>query len=70
MDDTFEFALKFFAIMLIIFLVCRELVTWYWKINKTISIFERIADSLEEIAEHLGEQNKKQHSKNDGDKIA
>jgi hypothetical protein len=40
----------------IIFLIFRELITWYWKINKAISVFERIADSLEDIASCMPEK--------------
>jgi hypothetical protein len=34
------------VIALIIFLVCRELVCWYFKINKTVELLEEIRDSL------------------------
>jgi hypothetical protein len=34
------------AIALIIFLFCRELVCWYFKINKTVELLEEIRDSL------------------------
>ncbi len=33
-----------------IFLLCRELVCWYWKINKTISNQEEIIRLLRKIA--------------------
>jgi hypothetical protein len=34
------------VVALIIFLVCRELVCWYFKINKTVELLEEIRDSL------------------------
>jgi hypothetical protein len=34
------------VIALIIFLACRELVCWYFKINKTVELLEEIRDSL------------------------
>ena len=37
-------------ILVIIFLVCREIVCWYWKINKTISNQEEIIRLLKKIA--------------------
>jgi hypothetical protein len=50
------------AILLVIFLVCRELVCWYWKINEAINLFSRMVPLLESIknsntyiAEHMVE---------------
>lgn len=34
------------AVMLLFFLIGRELVCWYFKINKTIELLEEIRDSL------------------------
>ena len=34
------------VIALTIFLFCRELVCWYFKINKTVELLEEIRDSL------------------------
>jgi len=34
------------VVALIIFLVFRELVCWYFKINKTVELLEEIRDSL------------------------
>lgn len=36
-------------ITIVIFLICRELLCWYWKINQTISILIDIRDSLNHI---------------------
>lgn len=30
------------TIVAVIFLVCRELMCWYWKINRTIELLEKI----------------------------
>ncbi|MFO7535349.1 MAG: hypothetical protein R6X19_06665 [Kiritimatiellia bacterium] len=30
-----------------IFLVCREIFCWYWKVNKMVALLERIATKLE-----------------------
>ena len=32
-------------IFLLIFLVCREIVTWYWKINKIVDLLEDIKEN-------------------------
>ena len=36
----------FLAIVLLIFLICRELVCWYWKINRIVSLLESIDQKL------------------------
>lgn len=39
------------AIVLVLFLLLRELVTWYWKLNKISNTLERIEILLEELVE-------------------
>jgi hypothetical protein len=34
------------GVMLILFLLGREIVCWYFKINKTVELLEEIRDSL------------------------
>ena len=34
------------AIFLIVFIVCREVMCWYWKINKSIALLTEIRDLL------------------------
>ena len=36
----------FSVIVLVVFLVCREIVCWYWKINKSIALLTEIRDLL------------------------
>ncbi len=36
-------------ILVVIFLICRELVCWYWKINKAVDLLERQNVLLERI---------------------
>lgn len=38
-------------VCVLIFIVCRELVCWYWKINKTIANQEEIIRLLKRIAD-------------------
>lgn len=33
------------VILIIFFLIIREIVTWYWKINKMVSLLEEIRDN-------------------------
>uniref|UniRef100_I2PXM5 Uncharacterized protein n=1 Tax=Desulfovibrio sp. U5L TaxID=596152 RepID=I2PXM5_9BACT len=40
-------------ILLVIFLVCREIVCWYWKINKAVELLERQNVLLERIEARL-----------------
>lgn len=35
--------LIFVVILLVLFLVLREVVCWYWKINRIVNLLERIA---------------------------
>ncbi|MFU2207878.1 hypothetical protein [Solidesulfovibrio sp. C21] len=37
------------AILALIFLVCREIVCWYWKINRAMELMERQNLLLERI---------------------
>ena len=39
-----------FAIAFVIFLILRELMCWYWKINEMISLLQEIKNSLSIIA--------------------
>ncbi|GAB6039075.1 hypothetical protein JCM15519_36340 [Fundidesulfovibrio butyratiphilus] len=41
-------------IILVIFLVCREIVCWYWKLNKIVANQERQNQLLESILARLG----------------
>jgi len=34
------------VIAVVIFLVCRAIVLWYWKIDTIVSLLQEIADSL------------------------
>ena len=40
-------------ILLVIFLICRELVCWYWKINRAVELLERQNVLLERIEARL-----------------
>ncbi|MEA4854784.1 MAG: hypothetical protein AAGU21_08155 [Solidesulfovibrio sp.] len=39
----------FLLILVVIFLVCREIVCWYWKINRAVELLERQNVLLERI---------------------
>jgi len=36
----------FLLVIAVIFLICREIVCWYWKINKAMVLLTEIRDSL------------------------
>jgi preprotein translocase subunit SecF len=42
------------AILIILFLVFREIINWYWKINERISIAHKTNFLLEKISMQLG----------------
>ena len=35
------------GVTLIVFLICREIICWYWKINKIVELLERQNELLE-----------------------
>ena len=39
----------FLAIVLLIFLICRELVCWYWKINRGVALLEEGVQLLRQL---------------------
>jgi len=39
------------VITLIIFLICREIACWYWKINKVVELLEKQNELLSEKLE-------------------
>jgi hypothetical protein len=36
-------------VLILVFIVCRELVCWYWKINKTVDVLENILSELKQV---------------------
>lgn len=61
------FGLAIFCILgtLLLFLVFRELVCWYWKINKSVANQEKIIELLTEINGKLGSNKNELLSKSD-----
>lgn len=49
----------FLLVLFLIFLICRELNCWYWKINRRIELLEEQNNSLKEIIEKLEEIERK-----------
>lgn len=39
--------LIYVVVVLVVFLICREITCWYFKINKTITVLEEIRDLLQ-----------------------
>jgi hypothetical protein len=42
MNDNY---LLYIGIAIIVFVIFREIVTWYWKINKIVSLLEQIEEN-------------------------
>lgn len=40
----------FLIITIVIFLICRELVCWYWKVNQSVALLTEIRDLLKNQA--------------------
>jgi len=35
------------GVLVVIFLICRAVVLWYWKVDKIVALLERISAQLE-----------------------
>ncbi len=45
--------LIWFGIAFIVFLIAREFMCWYWKINRALHLLESIDSSLKKISQHM-----------------
>lgn len=54
MYDTTAWLITGLAIAIVVFLVCRELLTWYWKLNEIVSLLKRQNELIETIAKDTG----------------
>ena len=52
MDNLFSLLIGL-AIVVVIFLVCREIVCWYAKINERVNLLEEQIELLREISRKL-----------------
>ncbi|ERJ11076.1 hypothetical protein [Haloplasma contractile] len=48
LGDLIGYLIVFIVVSLIIFLIMREVVTWYWKINRMIGLQEKQIKNQEE----------------------
>ncbi len=48
-------------ISIVIFLICRELACWYWKINERLRMQKEISSKLDEIIRLLQNHNDSNH---------
>jgi len=53
MDEEIGVVLIVLLVVLVVFLICREIVCWYWKINKQISLLESIDSHLQTLCNRL-----------------
>ena len=47
-----ESAIITLLILFVIFLVCREIACWYWKLNEIVSLLKEIRDELVSTGEN------------------
>lgn len=57
MNDIFLYALGGLVVAIVVFLIARELLLWYWKINRIVWLLERSNTLLQGITETLGASN-------------
>lgn len=55
--SDFSGALIGLLIVIIFFLVCREIMCWYWKINETVKLLTGIRESLQAIEQKISSVN-------------
>ena len=51
--DTVAGILTLLIIWIVLMLVCRELVCWYWKINRIVAALEKLAANSEQLEPRL-----------------
>ena len=49
MSDSDLHLLIGFGIFIVVFLIAREIVCWYWKINRMVALMESIDESLKQM---------------------
>lgn len=49
MDDAIGLVLVYILISILVLLVIRELVCWYWKVNRAVSLLESIYRKLDRL---------------------
>jgi F0F1-type ATP synthase membrane subunit b/b' len=59
MEQIVLYTVLALIILLVIFLIFREFFTWYWKINKTISVLNEINLKLDSIVNQNNNKNEK-----------
>lgn len=57
-DNGFSSVLIILVICVVIFIICRELICWYYKINKMVSNQEEIIRLLRKIAKEDNDRSK------------
>lgn len=45
----YNFTWIYLIIAVVVFLICRELICWYWKLNDIVSLLRDIKKSLDDI---------------------
>ncbi len=49
-DYMFEAFLLIVVVPIIVFLICRELLCWYWKVNDQLAVLKSIDKKLDNLA--------------------
>lgn len=55
-DNSVSVAVVFVVLLMFFFLVGREIVCWYWKVNKTIELQNAMLKELKAMNEELQKQ--------------
>jgi hypothetical protein len=47
--NVFSLVATTLIVSIVMMLICREIICWYWKINKTVLLQEKILAELEKL---------------------
>jgi hypothetical protein len=53
MDTALLYVVSFLAVIIVLFLICREIVNWYWKVNERITLQQETNQLLRVISNQL-----------------
>lgn len=61
-SSTEEAIIFWIFVGFLIFIIIREITTWYWKINKIVRVLENIENTLEDLRENFERTLPKKHT--------
>ena len=69
MKDVFSIILITLLVLFVIYLILRELNTWYWKINERITLQYKVINNLRQILVELKKLSQHDHNSSHNDSL-